>query len=200
MADRTAHDLIRRRLGERAEVLQAVLEGECLEQIAAAAEAVAGVYSRGGKALVFGNGGSAADAVHIAAELVGRYLIERPALPALALVTNPSTLTAIANDYGFEHVFARQIEGLGTAGDAALGLSTSGSSANVVAGLNAAKAAGMVTVALTGSEEGAVGAAAEICIRIPSDEVPSVQEAHMLAAHLICEWVEARMFGDALSA
>ena len=137
MSDQGAQELARSRLGEAVEVAEAMRTGEGAEQIAAAAETVHAALRDGGTLLVFGNGGSAADAVHIAAEFVGRYLLERRPLPAVALVANPSTVTAIGNDYGFEEVFARQVRALGTEGDVAIGLTTSGRSPNVVLGPDA---------------------------------------------------------------
>ncbi len=188
-----AAKLVRARLGEGAALLEAMRGDECVAQVAAVAELTADAYREGGKLLLFGNGGSAADAIHVAAEFVGRYLLERRPLPAIALVDNPSALTAIGNDYGYEEVFARQVRALGAAGDVALGFSTSGRSPNVVRGLEAARAAGLATVAMTGAEPGPVGAAADRVIAIPSTDTPRVQEGQMIAAHAICEWVEARL-------
>jgi len=188
-----AAKLVRARLGEGAALLEAMRGDECVAQVAAVAELTADAYREGGKLLLFGNGGSAADATHVAAEFVGRYLLERRPLPAIALVDNPSALTAIGNDYGYEEVFARQVRALGAAGDVALGFSTSGRSPNVVRGLEAARAAGLATVAMTGAEPGPVGAAADRVIAIPSTDTPRVQEGQMIAAHAICEWVEARL-------
>jgi D-sedoheptulose 7-phosphate isomerase len=158
--------------------------------IVGAANAIAGAIRDGRKLLVFGNGGSAADAQHVAAELVGRYLRERPALAALALTTDTSVLTAVGNDYGFERVFARQVEALGRPGDVALGISTSGRSPNVVAGLEAARSGGLRTIALTGREGGASSSAAEIHINVPSGSTPRVQEVHRTVLHVICDLVE----------
>ncbi|HEV7770568.1 MAG TPA: SIS domain-containing protein [Solirubrobacterales bacterium] len=194
MTEGSATDLARARLGEGAALVESMLASEqCVAAIGAAAEAIAEAMRAGRKLLVFGNGGSAADAVHIAAEFVGRYLIERQPLPAVALVANPSTVTAIGNDYGFEQVFSRQVQALGVEGDVALGLTTSGTSANVVEALNAARELGMTGIAMTGADPRDAGAAAEITIAIPSDETPRIQEGHMLAAHIVCEWVEARL-------
>jgi D-sedoheptulose 7-phosphate isomerase len=185
-------ELVRTRLGEGEAVVTAMLASEtCTEAIAAAAEQIAAAASAGRKVLLFGNGGSAADAVHIAAEFVGRYLVERRPLPALALNANISALTAIGNDYGFEQLFSRQVGALGQTGDVAVGLSTSGRSPNVVAGLEEAGKLGLRTIAMTGAVPGPVGEAAELTIAIPSEETPRIQEGHMLAAHTICEWVEA---------
>ena len=150
----------------------------------------------GGRILLCGNGGSAADALHIAAELSGRFLKERRPLPAIALVANPSALTAIGNDYGFEHVFARQVEGLATAKDVVIGLSTSGESENVVRALQAAGACGALRVALTGADGGRVAAEADFHLPAPSRETPRIQEAHILVGHLLCEIVEKSIFPD----
>jgi len=155
-----------------------------------AAVAITGALRAGGKLLLFGNGGSAADAQHVAAELVGRFERERAAMAAVALTTDASVLTSVANDYAFERVFARQVEGLGRKGDVALGLSTSGASPNVVAGLVAARALGLQTIALTGADGGAVGRAAAIHVNVPSDSAARVQEVHRTLLHVICDIVE----------
>jgi D-sedoheptulose 7-phosphate isomerase len=194
MTERSANDLVRARLAEGASLVESMLADEaCVEAIGAAAEAIAGAMRSGHKLLVFGNGGSAADAVHIAAEFVGRYLVERQPLPAVSLVDNPSAVTAIGNDYGFEQVFSRQLRALGQAGDVALGLTTSGTSPNVVEALKAAGELGMATIAMTGADPRAAGEFAEIAIAVPNPETPRIQEGHMLAAHLICEWAEAQL-------
>jgi phosphoheptose isomerase len=155
-----------------------------------AAAAAADALRRGGKLLVFGNGGSAADAQHAAADLVGRFQRDRAAFAAIALTTDTSVLTSVANDYAFERVFARQVEALGRAGDLALGISTSGRSPNVVAALVAARGAGLRTVALTGRDGGEVGRAAEIHVNVPSDRTPRVQEVHRTLLHAFCELIE----------
>lgn len=201
MTERGATDLARARLAEGAALVESMLASEdCVTAIGAAAEAITGAMRNGRKLLVFGNGGSAADAVHIAAEFVGRYLVERRPLPAVALVANPSTVTAIGNDYGFEQVFSRQVRALGAEGDVALGLTTSGTSPNVVEGLDAALELGMTTIAMTGADVRAAGAVADLTIAVPSAETPRIQEGHMLAAHILCEWVEAELAGDSASA
>ena len=158
--------------------------------VLAAAAAIVDALGGGGKLLVFGNGGSAADAQHLAAELVGRFTRERVALAAVALTTDTSVLTSVANDYAFERVFARQVEALGRSGDVALGISTSGASPNVVAALEAARALGMQTIALTGSDGGAVGHAAAIHLNVPSAVTARVQEVHRTLLHVICDIVE----------
>lgn len=148
----------------------------------------------GGKIFFMGNGGSAADAQHFAAEFTVRFLRERRPLPAIALSVNPSSLTAIGNDYGYDLVFARQLEALGREGDVAVGISTSGNSPNVLRALEIANLRSIFTVALTGKSGGAMKNIAKCAIRIPSDETPRIQECHVLAGHLICEIVEEVMF------
>ena len=157
--------------------------------------AVRTALEAGGKLLIFGNGGSAADAQHAAAELVGRFARERNALAAVALTSDSSILTSVANDYGYDRIFARQIEALGRPGDVALGISTSGASANVVAALGAARRGGLKTIALTGRDGGEVGRQADIHINVPSDSTPRVQEVHRTLLHVLCDLVE-RAFVD----
>ena len=155
-----------------------------------AAQAISDALKAGHKLLVFGNGGSAADAQHLAAELVGRFQRERAALPALALTVDTSILTAVGNDYSFKQVFARQVEALGNRGDVALGISTSGESPNVITGLQTAKAKGMKTVALTGRDGGSIGRAADIHVNVPDQNPQRVQEVHMTLLHVMCEAIE----------
>jgi D-sedoheptulose 7-phosphate isomerase len=145
---------------------------------------------QGRKLLIAGNGGSAADAQHIAAEIIGRYKIDRPAWPAIALTTDTSALTAIANDYGFERVFARQVEGLGQRGDVFWGLSTSGKSPNVLAALRAARERGLVTIGFTGIRGAEMGQYCEHLLIAPSDEAAVIQQIHLTAAHAICDQIE----------
>jgi D-sedoheptulose 7-phosphate isomerase len=156
-------------------------------------------FEHGGKLLIFGNGGSAADAQHLAAEFVNRFLLNRRPLPALALTTDTSILTAIANDFSFELVFVKQIQALGKPEDLALGISTSGASANVVQAMQAARDIGMKTVALTGGTRRPGGDLTAICdmvLNVPSDSTPHIQEAHLWLEHMLCEIVERRMFGE----
>jgi D-sedoheptulose 7-phosphate isomerase len=155
-----------------------------------AAAAIIVSMRTGGKLLLFGNGGSAADAQHVAAEFVGRFQRERAAMAAIALTTDTSILTAIGNDYAFERVFARQIEALGRKGDVALGISTSGASPNVVAALDAARSLRLQTIAVTGGDGGAVGRAAAIHVNVPSASTARVQEVHRTLLHVICDLVE----------
>jgi D-sedoheptulose 7-phosphate isomerase len=161
-----------------------------LAPVARAAEVIIDAFARGGRLFTFGNGGSAADAQHMAAELVGRFARDRKALPALALTTDTSILTSVANDYGFDRVFARQIEALGRPGDVAFGISTSGNSPNVLAAFDAAKSGRLHTIALTGRDGGALGAAAHTHINVPDSSTARVQEVHLTLIHAICELVE----------
>jgi D-sedoheptulose 7-phosphate isomerase len=161
-----------------------------LGPVAAAADLIVTSLRGGGKLLVFGNGGSALDAQHVASELVNRFERTRVALAALALTTDTSVVTSIANDDSFERVFARQIEALGRRGDVALGISTSGESANVVAGLQAARRAGLGTIALTGGDGGESGRLADVHVNVPHDRADRVQEVHRTILHVICEIVE----------
>ena len=156
-----------------------------------AANAIRASHRAGGKLLIFGNGGSAADAQHMAAELVNRLQRERAALAALALSTDTSILTSIANDYTFDRVFVRQIEALGRPGDVALGISTSGGSPSVVRALEAARSRGLKTIALTGRNGGGAAAAADIHVNVPSDSTARIQEVHRTLIHAVCELVEA---------
>lgn len=193
----SAEALVRDRLRESGEVIASLLEGDAPALVARAAEVITESIRAGGKLLTFGNGGSAADAAHIAAELVGRYVLDRPALPAVALTENSSTVTAIANDYTYEDIFKRHIEGLGRPGDVALGISTSGSSENVVRGLQAGRDGGLRTIGLTGEGGARLAKVAEICICVPATETPRIQEGHTVVAHALCELVERACAGDA---
>jgi len=186
-------DLVRRRLQESLEVKQA-LSAE-VPRIVEVADALLAALRAGGKALFFGNGGSAADAQHLTAELVGRFARERAPLPAVALTVNTSSLTAIANDYGFDEVFARQILAIGSPPDVAVALSTSGRSPNVVRGLQAARSRGLVTVALTGQDGGELKENVDYCVCVPSTVTPRIQECHVLIGHILCEILEAELGG-----
>ncbi|MBW2269662.1 MAG: D-sedoheptulose 7-phosphate isomerase [Deltaproteobacteria bacterium] len=176
------------------------LKGEMLElagpHIAAAAELLATAFRDGGKLLAFGNGGSAADAQHLASELVGRCDRERPGLPALALTANTSDLTAIGNDYGFERVFARLVEAHGREGDVAVALSTSGNSPNVVAGVETARARGLHTIGLVGKGGGRLASCCDLVIQAPSQTTARVQECHIAVIHVLCELLDAELFPE----
>jgi phosphoheptose isomerase len=170
----------KRRVGDRA-----------LQDVVAAARLIADSLASGGKVLLCGNGGSAADAQHIAAELTGRYVIERPGMAGIALTTDTSALTAIGNDYGYERVFSRQVEALGRAGDVLVGISTSGGSPNVVAALEVARSIGMQTVALTGARDSRCAELADVTLRSPDVETARIQECHIFFGHVICELLDA---------
>lgn len=150
----------------------------------------------GGKVVFFGNGGSAADAQHLVCELAGRFFLERKAVPALALTVNTSSITAIANDYSYDEIFARQLEGIGRSGDVAVGISTSGSSANVIRALEVARDMGIVTVGWTGRAGGRVRELSDHWLGIDSEVTPRIQEGHILAGHIVCELTERELFGQ----
>jgi D-sedoheptulose 7-phosphate isomerase len=191
-------NILRNNLERSIEVHERLL-GSCLPQLTAAAEVLISAYCQGHKALFFGNGGSAADAQHLAAEFVGRYLRERKALPALALNANSSAVTAIGNDYGYDQVFARQIEALAGPGDVAVGISTSGNSPNVIEGMLCARKLGLLTIALTGSTGGRLRDCADILIAVPSNETPRIQECHILIGHALSDAVEQAITSESVS-
>lgn len=168
------------------------------EVIISLAREMVKVIGQGGKILLFGNGGSAADAQHLAAEFVNRFLINRRPMAALALTTDSSVLTAVGNDFSFDEIFVKQVQALGKPEDLALGISTSGGSVNVLKALEVAREIGMVTAALTGGlagDGGLVGRAADFVLNVPSDKTPHIQETHIWAEHLLCELVEREIFG-----
>jgi D-sedoheptulose 7-phosphate isomerase len=169
---------------------------EQADGLARAIDVVATALASDHKVLLFGNGGSAADAQHIAAELVGRFLGERKALPAIALTTDTSALTAIANDYGYEEVFARQVQALGRSGDVAIAISTSGKSPNVLRAVDTARATGMTTIGLTGGDGGALAGRVDVSLCVSASTLSfRIQETHILIGHVICELVDRRLFG-----
>ena len=153
------------------------------------------VYKNGNKTLIAGNGGSAADAQHIAGEFVSRFYFDRPGIPSIALTTDTSIITAIGNDYGYEKLFARQIQANGVEGDMFIGISTSGNSTNVVEALKECKEKGIITVGLTGEKGGKMAELCDYCIKVPSNETPRIQESHILIEHIISAVVEEAMFG-----
>lgn len=168
-----------------------------LKDIKDAALLVINAYTNGYKVLIAGNGGSAADAQHIAGEFVSRFYFDRPGLPALALTTDTSVMTAIGNDYGFERLFERQIQAQGISGDIFIGLTTSGNSENIIKALHACKEKKILSIILTGESEGKTMDLCDICIKVPSNETPRIQESHILIAHIICCLVEEKLFGNA---
>ena len=166
------------------------------ERIVQTAETIAHGLRNGRKVLFFGNGGSAADSQHLAAEMVGRFGPDRSPLAAISLSTDTSILTAVGNDYGYAKVFARQIEALGHAGDTAIGISTSGNSPSVLEALDAARAKGLFTVGFSGESGGKMTGRAEVLFRVPSRQTPRIQETHILLGHIICELVDREMFPE----
>ena len=195
-ATRGPQAAIRELFGASAHARQVFLEeyGAALEQ---AIDLVAAALAGGQKLLLFGNGGSAADAQHLAAEFVGRFLTERRALPAIALTTDTSALTAIANDYGYDQVFARQVRALGAAGDVALAISTSGRSPSVLRAVEACRERGVRTIGLTGGDGGALAGMVEVSLRVSASTLSArIQETHILIGHVICELVDRRLFGE----
>jgi D-sedoheptulose 7-phosphate isomerase len=186
-------DVIKDIIKESIRVKEAVLT-KLPKDIKTAAMMISASIKKGGKVILFGNGGSAADAQHIAAEFVGRFKLERQGLASIALTTNTSIITSIANDYGYEEIFSRQLEGLGCNNDIVIGISTSGNARNVIAGLLEAKRMGIKTIALTGSGGGEMAAISNCAIIVPSDNTPRVQEAHIVIGHIICELVEKNLF------
>lgn len=194
MKANSAQSLVATRIRDCASLVQNLLDSEYLSAVVAASDAMIKCLRSGNKILFFGNGGSAADAQHLAAELSGRFLKERKSLSGWALTTNSSVLTAIGNDYSFEEVFARQIQGIGSPGDLAFAISTSGNSPNVLRAVHSAREAKLFTVGLTGKTGGKLRTAVDQCICIPSDQIPRIQEAHILTGHILCELIEETLF------
>lgn len=184
---------LRRLFREVADNMSRVADSAYVERVAATIDLLDDAFRSGHKLLVFGNGGSAADAQHLAAELVGRFAEDRRALPAIALTTNQAVLTAWSNDYSFEDVFARQVEALGLPGDVALGISTSGRSANVVNAMRRARELGLRTIGLTGERGGPIADVADILLAVPLDETARIQEVHLVTYHAICAALEKRI-------
>jgi len=196
MAGMDTEDAIRRQFAESIAVKQAAL-AVLAQPLACAVAAMVETLRRGGKVLACGNGGSAADAQHFSAELINRFERERPALPAVALTTDSSTLTSIANDYAWEQVFSKQVLALGQPGDCLLAISTSGNSPNVVAAIEAAHARKMRVVALTGRDGGRMAAvlgAQGIEVRVPAERTARIQEVHLLAIHCLCDGIDSALF------
>ena len=186
-------DILRKNIESSIEVHSQLLKA-CLPAMTVAADALIAAYRSGRKALFFGNGGSAADAQHLAAEFLGRYLLERPPMPAVALHANTSAVTAIANDYGYDHVFSRQLQALAVAGDVAVGISTSGNSRNITDALRVARKMGVYTIGLTGASGGRMRELVDVLIAAPSNETPRIQECHLLVGHALCDAVEQAVF------
>lgn len=189
-------DFVRRQIEESTAVKQAILaSAPLMGQIEAVADLLIALYRAGGKTLIGGNGGSAADAQHIAAEFVSRFYFDRPALPSIAMTTDTSILTAVANDYGYETLFSRQLQANAKAGDAFIAISTSGNSPNVMHALRTSKELGVVSIGLTGESGGKMAELCDHCIKVPSPSTPRIQESHILIGHIWCAAVEEALFG-----
>jgi len=174
--------------------LKEVFVNENLSRIVRVVEAVTGALKAGNKILLFGNGGSAADAQHIAGEFVNRFIIERPPLPAISLSTDTSIITSIGNDYDFSEIFSKQIRAIGQTGDVAWGISTSGKSPNIIKALETAKKMGLVTIGFTGRDGGDIARMVDYSLNVSSNSTPRVQEVHITVAHVICEMVDFKLF------
>lgn len=187
--------LARRSLQEGARLLTDVAETHS-DAVEALARRLAGVFRAGGRVLACGNGGSAADAQHVVCELSGRFYLDRPALDAIAITVNPSVMTALANDFGYDEVFARQVEAHGREGDALLLFTTSGGSASVTRAREVAAERGLLTVGFTGEKGRAFAGACDVAFVVPSTDTPRIQEAHIALGHALCQCVEALLFAD----
>ncbi|MED0676148.1 D-sedoheptulose 7-phosphate isomerase [Aneurinibacillus thermoaerophilus] len=189
------NDYIKSHIQSSINVKEAILaDEELLRLIEQVATKAIEVYQNGNKILLAGNGGSAADAQHIAGEFVSRFYFDRPGLPSLALTTDTSILTAIGNDYGYEHLFSRQLQANGMEGDMFIGISTSGNSSNIIKALEMCKEKGIIAVGLTGATGGKMARLCDYCIKVPSKETPRIQESHIVIGHIICALVEEAIF------
>jgi len=186
-------NIIQKRFKESIEVKNRFLK-ENLPRLLDVVKLISHCFEMGNKLFFFGNGGSAADAQHLAAEFVNRYIMDRPPLPAIALTTDASILTSVANDFSFSEVFAKQLKALGKEGDIAVGISTSGTSPNIIKAFEVAKEMGMKTVTLTGNDGGALAKVADYSLIVPSSSTPRIQEVHILIGHILCELVEHYLF------
>ena len=184
---------IKKQLQEHRALIE-LLEQDLAPLIAEMSSLISAALANGNKLLVMGNGGSAADSQHFVAEIVGRFKLERRALPAIALSTDTSILTAIGNDYGFESIFSRQVEALAAAGDIVVGLSTSGNSPNVLKALNEAKSRGCLTIGLLGKDGGSIRSACDLALVVPTTDTPRIQEGHITIIHIVCDQVEKALF------
>ncbi len=190
------NEFIKIQINKSRDLKEAILHNDDLiTLIQQVAHKIIEVYKNGNKTLIAGNGGSAADAQHIAGEFVSRFYFDRPGLPSIALTTDTSILTAVGNDYGFENLFARQIQANGIKGDLFIGISTSGNSPNIIRALEECKRIGITTVGFTGETGGKMGELCDYCIKVPSGETPRIQEAHIMIGHIICSVVEEAIFG-----
>ncbi len=186
-------EIIKRAFQEGTQLKEQFLK-DSLGQIVNVVNVITASLKKGNKILLFGNGGSAADAQHLAAEFVNRFTIERPPLPAIALTTDTSIITSIGNDYDFAQIFSKQIRAIGQPGDVAIGMSTSGVSPNVLRGLEIAKKMGLTTIGLTGRDGGQIAQMVDYCLNVPSSSVPRIQEVHITVGHVICQLVDYKLF------
>lgn len=189
-------DYIDKSLRNTIEALTLLQDESYLVQIEEIADKISKCMNKGNKLLLAGNGGSAADAQHIAGEFVSKFMFDRPGLPAIAITTDTSIMTAIGNDYGYEKLFQRQIQALGSTGDVFIALSTSGNSPNIISAINSAKEKGILTIGFTGGQGGQMKAICDICFVAPSFETPRIQETHITVGHIVCGIVEETIFGD----
>nr|WP_317853519.1 D-sedoheptulose 7-phosphate isomerase [Neobacillus sp. Marseille-Q6967] len=189
-------DYIKKQIIGSCKVKEMLQNDDYIQLIKLIAEEAIAAIKAGKKVLLAGNGGSAADAQHIAGELVSRFYFDRPGLPAVALTTDTSILTAVGNDYGYEHLFSRQIDALGQPGDLFIGLSTSGNSTNIINALKICKEKKITTVGLTGKLGGEIPKYCDYCMKVPSSETPRIQESHILIGHILCALVEETLFGE----
>jgi len=193
------NQFITQQIEDSYQIKQKILNDNTLVSlISEVAQKAVDTYKNGNKTLIAGNGGSAADAQHIAGEFVSKFYFDRPALSSQALTTDTSILTSIANDYGFEQLFARQIQANGSAGDMFIAISTSGNSGNIIEALKECKKKGIITVGLTGETGGRMTELCDYCIKVPSSSTPRIQESHILIGHIICSVVEESLFGKGL--
>lgn len=181
---------------EKIELLKIIDTNGYMDKVVETADLLSGIIAAGNKIFIAGNGGSAADAQHFAGEIVGRFLKERNALPAISLCVDPSVMTCIANDYGYDMVFARQIEGLGQKGDAAIFISTSGNSLNCIKAIDVAKRKGILTIGLLGKNGGKMESMCDMALVVPSDSTPRIQEIHTFTVHMLCQLIENAIFKD----
>lgn len=182
-------------LNEKEETLEKLKNGEYMNLVGEAGKILTNVIKNGNKILLAGNGGSAADAQHFAGELVGRFLMERDSIPAMSLCVDPSVMTCIGNDYGYDEVFARQVQGMGQSGDVFIGISTSGNSENIVQAIGEARKKGMKVICFLGKDGGKIKELCDIALVAPSDSTPRIQEVHTFTVHLLCEMIERGVFG-----
>lgn len=191
MFEETINDRINKSIEMKEKILR---DNNLVKRIDLISQTIINAYKSNKKVILFGNGGSAADAQHLAAELMNKFYLDRKSLPAIALTVNTSILTAIGNDYSFEQIFSKQLEGISEKEDIAIGISTSGNSKNVIEGLKLAKKNKLFTVGFTGKDGGKINNIVDVCINIPSDDTPRIQEGHIMVGHIICEIIEKELF------